>query len=99
MIEDVRRATVILVNPTHVAVALRWDEDAMDAPTVVASGRRALACGIIREARRSAVPVIHDSPLAHNLADLEPGEVIPEELYDAVAAVLRVLADDERAVP
>ncbi|MBW2262316.1 MAG: EscU/YscU/HrcU family type III secretion system export apparatus switch protein [Deltaproteobacteria bacterium] len=99
MIDDVRRATVILVNPTHVAVALRWDEDGMDAPTVVATGSRALARRIIREARRSAVPVIHDAPLARTLVDLEPGEVIPEDLYEAVAAVLRALADDERAVP
>ena len=71
----------------------------MDAPTVVASGKRALARRIIREARRAAVPVIHDAPLARNLSDLAPGEVIPQELYEAVAAVLRALADDEQAVP
>jgi flagellar biosynthesis protein FlhB len=99
MIENVRRATVILVNPTHVAVALRWDEDTMDAPTVVASGRRALARRIIREARRAAVPVIHDAPLARNLSELAPGDAIPVELYEAVAAVLRGLADDDGAVP
>ncbi len=92
MIENVRRATVILVNPTHVAVALRWDEDAMDAPTVVASGRRALARRIVREARRAAVPVIRDVPLARSLSELAPGDVIPEDLYEAVAAVLRALA-------
>ena len=99
MIEDVRRATVILINPTHVAVALRWDAESMDAPTVVASGSRALARRILREARRAAVPVIHDAPLARSLSELGPGEVIPEELYEAVAAVLRALAQDEPAVP
>jgi len=94
MIELVRRATVIVVNPTHVAVALRWDESEMEAPAVVASGREVLAQRIIREARRSGVPIVRDPGLARMLSDLAPGETIPEELYEAVAAILRALQEE-----
>ena len=94
MIELVRRATVIVVNPTHVAVALRWDESEMEAPAVVASGREVLAQRIIREARRSGVPIVRDPGLARMLSDLAPGETIPEDLYEAVAAILRALQEE-----
>ncbi len=95
MVDQVRRSTVVIVNPTHVAVALRWDEDEMDAPTVMATGKSELARRIIAEARRAGVPVVHDTGLAHSLAELTPGETIPEVLYDAVAAVIRVLEERE----
>jgi flagellar biosynthesis protein FlhB len=91
MIEDVRKATVVIVNPEHIAVALQWDEETMDAPTVVAGGKEHLAERIIREARRCGVPVIQDVVLAHSLADLQPGEEIPENLYEAVAKIIRLL--------
>ena len=93
MMESVRTATVVVVNPTHVAVALEWDEERMDAPTVVATGREALARRIIREARRAGVPVVRDVALARTLAGLDPGEVIPEDLYEPVAAIVRVLQE------
>jgi flagellar biosynthesis protein FlhB len=95
MLEQVRSATFILVNPTRYAVALRWDEDEMDAPEVVASGQRSMARRIIREARRAGVPVLHNPVLARSLSDLEPGETIPEDLYEAVAAIIRVLTEEE----
>lgn len=94
VLEEVRRATVVVVNPTHVAVALRWEEEEMDAPTVMATGRNAMARRIIAEARRAGVPVVHDVGLARTLSDLQPGEMIPEKLYEAVAAILRVLEED-----
>jgi flagellar biosynthesis protein FlhB len=94
MIEDVRKASFVVVNPTHIAVALRWDEETMEAPEVVAAGKHALAQRIIAEARRAGVPVVHDAGLARTLADLRPGETIPEEMYEAVAAVIRVLRED-----
>jgi flagellar biosynthesis protein FlhB len=95
MIEEVRRASFVIVNPTRYAVALRWREAEMDAPTVTATGRDELARRIVREARRAGVPVMHDPGLARSLAGLAPGEMIPEELYEAVAAILRALGPDE----
>jgi flagellar biosynthesis protein FlhB len=94
MLEEVRKASFVLVNPTRVAVALAWDESEMDAPTVVASGESSLARRIVREARRAGVPVVHHAPLARSLADLAPGEMIPEQLYEAVAAVVRALEEE-----
>jgi flagellar biosynthetic protein FlhB len=91
MLEEIRRATVVVVNPDHIAVALQWEETAMDAPTVVASGRDHVARQIIGEARRCGVPVVRDVKLARSLADLEPGEEIPEDLYEAVAGLIRLL--------
>jgi flagellar biosynthesis protein FlhB len=85
----------VIVNPTHVAVALRWDESQMDAPTVTASGREQMAHRIIAEARKAGVPVVHDPGLARTLADLRTGEMIPEDLYEAVAAVIGVIGAEE----
>ncbi len=94
MIMAVRDSSFVVVNPTHVAVALRWDEESMEAPEVVASGRHDLARRIIEEAKRAGVPVVHDPGLARTLADLRPGETIPEGMYEAVAAVIRVLGEE-----
>jgi flagellar biosynthesis protein FlhB len=83
------RATVVVVNPTHVAVALRHEEDGEGAPRVVAKGTGLAAWRIRSAARRGGVPVVRDVPLAralHRLADV--GDEIPEELYDAAAALL-----------
>jgi type III secretion protein U len=85
----VARATVVLVNPTHVAVALRHDRAEGGAPVVVAKGAGRAAAAIRSAARRAAVPIVRDVPLAralHRLAEL--GDEIPEELYEAAAAVL-----------
>lgn len=99
MLEQVRKASFIIVNPTHLAVALRWDDATMDAPQVVASGKLTMARRIIREARRAGVPVMHDAGLARSLSDLQPGETIPEDLYEAVAAIVRVLTEEEISEP
>ncbi len=85
----VGRATVVVVNPTHVAVALRHDRAREEAPRVVAKGTGLAAARIRSAARRSAVPIVRDVALAralHRLADV--GDEIPEELYEAAAAVL-----------
>lgn len=89
-LEEVRRADVLVVNPTHLAVALRYDEDdGMEAPEVIAKGQEELARRMIEAAREAGVPVLRDVPLARGLYDLEVGDEIPEVLYEAVAAVLR----------
>jgi len=88
-VEQVRGADVLVVNPTHLAIALRYDEAETDAPEVVAKGSEHLARRMIEAARESGVPVMRDVPLARALFELELGEQIPEALYEAVAAVLK----------
>lgn len=85
----VARATVVVVNPTRIAVALRHDRGEDDAPRVLAKGSGLAAARIRSAARRAGVPIVRDVPLAralHRLADV--GDEIPEELYDAAAALL-----------
>lgn len=94
MIEQVRRADVVIVNPDHIAVALGYEPGKDEAPVVLASGQNLVAQRIIEVARRHGVPVLRDVHLARGLAGVAVGERIPEELYEAVAEVLRfVLAD------
>lgn len=92
----VRDATVIVINPTHLACALRYGDDGEDAaPTLIAKGHGALAARMIDEARLHGVPVIRDVPVARALYDLELGIEIPEALYEAVAEVLRAAWDGD----
>jgi flagellar biosynthesis protein FlhB len=85
----VKNATVVVINPTHFATALFYDDEETDAPRVVASGRDVLAQQIIDAARAYGVPVVRDVPVAQALYQLEVGEEIPEVLYEAVAEILR----------
>lgn len=89
MMEAVRRANVVVVNPTHLAVALRYDRGEMNAPLVVAKGAELMAARIREIASEARVPVTRDVPLARALYELEVDEEVPEELYEAVAVVLR----------
>lgn len=94
----VRDATVIVINPTHLACALRYDDADDDAaPTLVAKGHGALAARMIEEAKLHGVPVIQDVPVARALYELETGVEIPEALYEAVAEVLRAAWEEPRA--
>ena len=87
--DPVRLATCVVVNPSHVAVALRHDRGSDDPPVVLAKGRGPLAARLRAEARRAGVPMVRDVALARALDRLaEVGEAIPEELYQAAAAVL-----------
>src|SRR6266568_2325131 len=89
---DVSRAAVVLVNPTHYAVALGFDFSTMDAPKVMAKGRNLLAEEIKAEARWAGVPIIENPPLARSLyRTVEVGRAIPADLYAAVAAILAYL--------
>lgn len=85
---NVPRATAVVANPTHLAVAIRYDEASMQAPRVTAKGQDSMALKIIEIAREHKVPVIRNIGLAHSLIDLEVGHDIPEDLYEAVAEVL-----------
>jgi|SRR5271165_542436 len=88
MMAAVPQADVVVTNPTHFAVALRYD-GTRTAPEVVAKGQELVAAQIRRIAEEHDVPVLSDPPLARALhASTEVGQVIPEELYAAVAGVL-----------
>jgi len=89
---DLRRASVVITNPTHYAVALEFDFDTMGAPTVLTKGRDLHALEIKEEARAAGVPILENRPLARSLYRLvEPGQPIPFELYSAVAGILAYL--------
>ncbi|MFJ6028434.1 flagellar biosynthesis protein FlhB [Pseudarthrobacter sp. NPDC092424] len=88
MIAAVGESDVVLVNPTHIAVALRY-EAGKSAPRVTAKGAGHIALRIREEAEARGVPLVRDVPLARALhASCEIGQEIPVELYSAVAAVL-----------
>jgi flagellar biosynthetic protein FlhB len=89
MMAAVRRANVVVVNPTHVAVALSYERDTMGAPTVLAKGADLMAAQIRKIAEESQVPIMRDVPLARALYELEIDDEVPEELYESVAVVLR----------
>ncbi|MFP2908108.1 type III secretion system export apparatus subunit SctU [Pyxidicoccus sp. 3LFB2] len=86
--EAVREADVIVTNPDHVAVALKYDREKDGAPRVLARGVDHKAERIKAIAREGEVPTLRNVPLAHALLRVEVGHEVPEELYDAVAEVL-----------
>jgi flagellar biosynthesis protein FlhB len=85
---NVPKATAVIANPTHLAIALRYDEAAMQAPTGTAKGQDSMALRIIDIAKEHKVPVVRNIGLAHTLFDLEIGHEIPEDMYEAVAEIL-----------
>lgn len=88
MMSDLPQADVVMVNPTHVAVALRYDP-AKGAPRVVAKGAGAVAAKIREVAAEHRIPMVQDVPLARALhKSCEVGQEIPAEFYGAVAKVL-----------
>lgn len=88
MMEEVPKATVIVTNPTHLAVALLYEEG-MAAPKVVAKGAGLIAEKIRELARKNSVPLVENKPLARTLfKNIKIGQFIPKELYKAVAEVL-----------
>jgi flagellar biosynthesis protein FlhB len=89
MMASVPKADVVITNPTHIAVALRYDHSSMVAPLVVAKGAGFIAEKIKEIARESNVPVVEDRPMARVLYKMvEVNKAIPENLYRAVAEIL-----------
>ena len=89
MMKEVPKATAVVVNPTHYAVAIRYQMDGMAAPLVVAKGKNYLARRIREKAVEHQVPIIENPPLAQALyKSVEVGQEIPPHLYRAVAEVL-----------
>lgn len=75
-------------NPNRTAIALEYNPNESEAPKVVATGKGVLADKIIEQAKEADVPVHKDSKLAGTLSKLEIGDMIPPELYEAVAEIL-----------
>ena len=90
--QEVPKASVILVNPTHVAVALRYEPRTMDAPILLVKGADHMAERIVSIARAYGVPIVRRPEVARAIyASVKPGRPIPEALYVAVAEVLFLL--------
>jgi type III secretion protein U len=93
-VSAVRKASALVVNPTHVAVALRYDPATTPLPIVIAKGCDGVALQMIDMARQLGVPVMRDVPLARALlADARENDYIPSELVVPVAHVLRAVRD------
>jgi flagellar biosynthetic protein FlhB len=89
MMQEVPKADVIITNPTHFAVAIRYDAESMEAPTVVAKGVDFLALKIKEIAKEYDIMTMENKPLARALyQQVELGDAVPEDLYKAVAEVL-----------
>jgi flagellar biosynthesis protein FlhB len=88
---SIKDASVLIVNPTHLATALRYKDDEDQAPIVVAQGEDELARQMIDAARAYGIPVVRDVPVARALRELQVGDEIPEALYEAVAEILKEL--------
>ena len=89
MKQDVPKADVVITNPIHVAVAIKYDPDSMTSPKVVGKGLRLIADRIKKIAVENNIPIMENPPLARSLyKKLEIGDEIPEEFYKAIAEVL-----------
>jgi flagellar biosynthetic protein FlhB len=89
MMAAVPRATVVVTNPTHFAIALEWDEATMAAPVLVAKGADLMAKRIREVAAEHRIPIMENPPLARTLYDKVPlDSPVPPDLYAAVAQVI-----------
>jgi flagellar biosynthetic protein FlhB len=89
MMQEIPKADVIITNPTHYAVALKYDESKMDAPYVIGSGVDYIALKIRSIANNHDIPTIENRPLARALYEqTEIGDAVPEEFFKAVAEIL-----------
>ncbi len=89
MIQEVPKADVIITNPTHLAIAIKYDKDLYGAPYVIAKGADVIAENIKKVGKEHSIPMVENRPLARALYDtVDVGDLIPEELYEAIAEVL-----------
>jgi flagellar biosynthetic protein FlhB len=89
MMAEVPKADVVITNPTHFAIAIKYDASKGEAPIVLAKGQDFIAQRIKEIARENKVEIVENKPLARQIyASVEVGEAIPQELYQAVAEVL-----------
>ena len=89
MMQNLPQADVVITNPTHYAVAIKYDPEVADAPIVIAKGEDYLAAKIKEIAREHQIEIVENKPLARMLyANVDVGQAVPPELYQAVAEVL-----------
>ena len=87
--QELPKADVVITNPTHYAVAIKYDPEVAEAPLVLAKGADYLAAKIKEIARDNQVEIVENKPLARMLyANVDVGQAVPQELYQAVAEVL-----------
>ena len=100
MMQQVPEADVVITNPVHYAVALKYDEDEMAAPKLVAKGARKLAKRIREIAEEHGIPIVENPPLAWALYQaMQVGQIIPEMFYQAVAEVLAYVYRLKNKIP
>lgn len=89
MMQDIPKADVIITNPTHYAIAIKYDTEQDEAPQVIAKGKDLIAQNIKKVAKENSIPLFENKPLAQSLYNaVEIGDFIPPDLYQAVAEVL-----------
>lgn len=88
MMADVPDADVVVTNPTHISVAIKYDTKSMDAPIVLAKGADHIAMKIREIARKNEIPIMENPPVARLLHKIDLGATIPEEMFKAVAEIL-----------
>ncbi|SHG57779.1 flagellar biosynthetic protein FlhB [Thermosyntropha lipolytica DSM 11003] len=99
MMAEVPKADVVITNPTHFAVVLKYEAEKMDAPMVVAKGQDFMALKIKEIARQNDVAVVENPPLARTLYyTVDIGQQIPEEMYQAVAEILAFVYKQKKVV-
>ncbi|MFW6365823.1 MAG: EscU/YscU/HrcU family type III secretion system export apparatus switch protein, partial [Spirochaetota bacterium] len=92
MIREVPKADVIVTNPTHFSVALKWEQATMDAPSVIAKGVDSMALRIREIAKTNDIMIMENRPLAQALyRDVEIGDEIPVEFFQAVTEIYSIL--------
>ena len=90
--QDIPKADVVITNPTHFAVALKYDPQVAPAPYVIAKGEDFLAARIREEAEKLDIDIVENKPLARMLYyNVDLGAQIPQELYSTVAEILAVI--------
>jgi flagellar biosynthesis protein FlhB len=100
MMHDVPKADVVLTNPTHVAVAIKYDSEKMSAPRVVAKGAELIAQRIKKIAAEHNIPVVEDRVLARALYKaVDIGDEIPEKMFQAIAQLLAYIYRMKKAQP
>ena len=97
MMDDMVDSTVVITNPTHLAVVLKYETGVDKAPIVTAKGGDHLAKKIREKAKELKIPIIENKALARSMyKQVEIGDSVPMELYQAIAEVLALVYDMER---
>jgi|SRR5690606_15405445 len=99
MMQEVPQADVVITNPTHFAIALKYDDDKMDAPVVIAKGADFIAQKIKLIAKEHSIVMVENRPLARALYDdVEIGDRIPDEFFKTVAEILAYVYRIQRKI-